>query len=469
MLVSKKIVLLVSFFCIICFNQVSADTLEVKKLMLNFEKVLMKNPVKAIEIGKLAQKKLSADIPEQLKAMVLTRIAYAFVKSGDPKTAITYLNMALPHAKGDNLSLARVYEIFGVVYTKSGELNLVIENLLKATAYFEKSGVSDKIWSIKQNLGICYAQIGQLDKSLQYLKEVLKINEKLSKNSESNASAYLNLGVVYEMTGHLDSTLIMYSKAYAILLPKGNSTSLAMLLNNMGTVSVNLKKYADGLKYLNKGYLMMLATGDKQGAVMAMNNIADVEDGAGNLEKALRYSRRAYDLSDSLHLIKDLIFSCDRLAKTYYKLGDTKSAYLFSQKYSKLKDSVTTIDGQKQIAEMQTKYETDKKEKEIALLNKDNLLHTEQLAKEKNFRYSLIGIAAMVVIIAILLFYSLKSKQKTNKQLDIQNKKISEAFLIIEEKQKEILDSIHYAKRIQTTLITSEKYIEKALERLTKK
>jgi uncharacterized membrane-anchored protein YhcB (DUF1043 family) len=110
---------------------------------------------------------------------------------------------------------------------------------------------------------------------------------------------------------------------------------------------------------------------------------------------------------------------------------------------------------------METKYETAGKQKEIEILKKDNDL--QQLQNSKN-RTVIICLTSGFVVLALMLFLifrQYKEKKKVNQQLAHKND-------IIEEKQKEILDSIKYARRIQSALITSEKYIDKNLTKLHK-
>ena len=71
-------------------------------------------------------------------------------------------------------------------------------------------------------------------------------------------------------------------------------------------------------------------------------------------------------------------------------------------------------------------------------------------------------------ILAIVIFRGYQQKQKSNRELLSKNEIIEEQKRIVEEKHKEITDSIHYAQRIQRALITPEKYIDKQLNKLNK-
>ena len=66
---------------------------------------------------------------------------------------------------------------------------------------------------------------------------------------------------------------------------------------------------------------------------------------------------------------------------------------------------------------------------------------------------------SLVIILALFILRSYIQKRKDNKLITLQKH-------LVEEKQREILDSIHYAKRIQTALMTNENYINATLNRL---
>ena len=126
--------------------------------------------------------------------------------------------------------------------------------------------------------------------------------------------------------------------------------------------------------------------------------------------------------------------------------------------FSKIKDSITGSEINKQVQALQAKYETEKKQKEIEQLNKEKekqAILTEEDNKMKNI--ILIAVALGLLLTIVFSVFLAKRFRITKKQK-----------LIIEDKNKEILDSIHYAKRIQNSLLPTEKYIDRSIKRLRK-
>ncbi|MGZ4044349.1 MAG: hypothetical protein ACXVO9_14185, partial [Bacteroidia bacterium] len=152
-----------------------------------------------------------------------------------------------------------------------------------------------------------------------------------------------------------------------------------------------------------------------------------------------------------------------------------EKAFVYNRRFVEVKDSLLSQRNQNQINDIQTRYETDKRDKEIELLNKDKLLRESVIEKQNAQRMAfIIGIIFLLVFLFIVAG-SYHRKQKDNKIIMLQKQEVEKQKSIIEkqkkdveEKQKEVMDSINYAQRIQRTLLPSEKYIEKNLNRLSK-
>ncbi|MBL7882944.1 MAG: SpoIIE family protein phosphatase, partial [Bacteroidia bacterium] len=127
------------------------------------------------------------------------------------------------------------------------------------------------------------------------------------------------------------------------------------------------------------------------------------------------------------------------------------------------KESIYNDNENSIIAEIETKYKSDKKDSEIQLLNKAKELQEAEIKRKSIIIWSaLVG----VILLMLLLFYiyrSYKLKQKANEVITLQKKEVEQQKEIIEEKQKEILDSINYAKRIQYALLASDNFLESHL------
>jgi len=144
------------------------------------------------------------------------------------------------------------------------------------------------------------------------------------------------------------------------------------------------------------------------------------------------------------------------LSKAYEKLGDYKSSTEALKIHLQFKDSVFNEESQKSILDLEEKYKSEQKDAEIKLLNQSNTLNKTELEKKRITIYAFIGFGVLLVIMLVFFVRSNINKQKTNILLEQKNQ-------IIEEKRKEIVDSINYAKRIQFTLLASNNLLRNNL------
>jgi serine phosphatase RsbU (regulator of sigma subunit) len=128
----------------------------------------------------------------------------------------------------------------------------------------------------------------------------------------------------------------------------------------------------------------------------------------------------------------------------------------------KLKDSSETKESAKHVAELQTKYESEKKETEIRVLTQENQIQDLQINKSRVIIYATIIGLVLLIILAVLIYTRYQLKRKANAQLEFQNEQIQQQKKTIEVKNKDITDSIIYAKRIQEAILPPVEYIKEA-------
>lgn len=174
---------------------------------------------------------------------------------------------------------------------------------------------------------------------------------------------------------------------------------------------------------------------------------------------ALQFALEALPISIELGTKDNTITIYRTLSKAYALQGNYLKAYENQEECIKLRDTLYSEASSKQVAEMSAKYESEKKEQEILLLQKDNQLQEVEMDRIRKIRNIVIGGIIIILLFVVVLInrFVLIKRQKTI----IENQKE-----IVEEKQKEILDSIRYAKRIQDALLTSQNYIERNIKRL---
>jgi tetratricopeptide (TPR) repeat protein len=197
----------------------------------------------------------------------------------------------------------------------------------------------------------------------------------------------------------------------------------------------------------------------------AYDNIGSVYTELGDYPKAIEWQTKSLNMALEVKGLDNIKYAYELLANTYAKKGDYKLAYENYLLFTKYKDSLLNESTSKQLAEMDKKFESAQKDKAIILKDAEILKQStiaEKQATQRN--YLLLGIA-LLLLFSVYIYRGYKQKQKANEIIALQKEEVEMQKTLVEEKQKEILDSIHYAKRIQESLLPTEKYIERVLKK----
>ena len=313
------------------------------------------------------------------------RIQY-FLSNYDKSINYFLESLKIREEIGNNKAVAQSYNNLGVIYLYLANFNKALEYLQKA--WDASEGVEDEMFTIKlsNNLGIVYMNLANYDKALEYYQKTLN-NSIETNNKKMEGTCLNNIGIVYWYLEDYNKALEYYLNAVKKSENIGDKWSVSNTSRNIGEVYIKLQDYNNSLLYLNTGL-------------------------------------KIAEEIDSKHLIKDCYVTFSEL---YYAKGSYKKAYEYHQLYSKIKDSIFSEETGKNIAEMEVKFETVKKEKEIEILEKENEINILKLKKHKIQRNLLI-VSSLFILFSIIILYSrFLLKKKTNDQLKIAIKKISKS------------------------------------------
>ncbi len=432
------------------------------------------------------------------------------------KNVVDSLNTVIRNAKDDTTKVLAQFLLMEELYTSHPDtvipmcnmvINRIDRDLPKANDIEKNSFLTTKAMAMN-DLATMYSEHGQYEKSLDYNFKSLAIKEHM-KNKRGIANSLLNIGYNYQQLGNTSDALDSYMRGLkmqqeiknkngiavalyniaSLYLNQGdtlkaldfdsqtlklyqeinNKRGIAYTLNNIGSVYDMQGKTQQSLDYYNKSLVLQKELNDKEGIATGYNNIGGCYFRLKKYSVALSYSDSSLSVGEKLGYISILRNAHRLQSKVYEEMGNIKEAFDHYKKYILYRDSVNSIQSRKASMKQQLKYEFDKKATADSIKNakadeiKDARIkaQTAQNNQQKTQLYALYGGLFLVIVFSFFLFNRFRVTQK--QKLIIENQKS-----LVEEKQKEILDSIHYAKRIQQSLLPTEKYIGKNLNRLNK-
>lgn len=304
-----------------------------------------------------------------------------------------------------------------------------------------------------------------LSLAMDIMREAVSILQEINSKADL-ASAVDNYGVLFEMKGNLDSATYYYSKALTLKKENKDSVGIPYSLNNLAGVCFMKNKVVEGLSYISQSNEIRKRLKDYIGICWNEFSLGELFITLKDYRSAETHVRLSLQLAKEYTYPELIARNTRHLALIYeYKKQFDSAYYAFTRFYS-LNDSLYNVQKQNQLIEMETVYETEKKSFRIKSLNDENSLKEAELQKKKNTVYFLGIIVVLFTIGGGLIVRAYRQKNKANKIILLQKKEAERQKEIIQDKQNEILDSIHYAKRIQQSLLPTEKYIERNVNKL---
>ncbi len=386
-----------------------------------------------------------------------------------PSKAIEYLEQALVISKkiSNRIFISKVANQLGTLYFYTGDYEKAIRYFIETMNAYQQLNEKKGIADCMNNLGSVYVEQHNYDKSLEYHLKALKLREE---NLESGigdkndvAMSLGNIGQVYYYMEKHNEAMNYYNQCIRISQETGNKRRIALMLNNIGSVFAEEKKYDEALGYFQKAYVIQLEFGNKQRVAMALNNIAEVYLKKNDYPHAIENYQKGLTEATEVQALDDVKMSYEGLHETYVQLKDFENAHKYLQLYSQIKDSIFNQENATQMNELLAKFDSNKKDQEITLFQKDQEIH-------KFWRNSLIGGCLLILLVAILLFNRNNVKQKANNELARKNESIEEQKHEIEQKNtqlalknKEVTDSIKYAKNLQLAILPPDSQVKNLL------
>jgi serine phosphatase RsbU (regulator of sigma subunit)/Tfp pilus assembly protein PilF len=423
-------------------------------------------------------KDLSKTSPEYLPfkkyyAGALNNCGYLSNQQGQISLATDYYNKSIQIQQeiNDPKGLAASYNNIGFIYKSQGDISKALDYYNKSIKILESfrlpnGEVEDKkglAYSIS-NIGIIYESQGDTAKALECYLKSLKIREEI-KDKQGAAVSLNNIGFLYKSKNELPKALVYFLRSLKLREEIGDKQGIAISLNNVGFIYQAQGKSDMALDYFNRSVSIQEDIGDKSALGFSLNNIAQLYFKQHDLAKALVYAQRNMQLSKEIAFPENISNAAQTLSEIYRSKGDYKAALDNYILHIQMDDSIQNESTRKSSIKSQLRYEFEKKAATDSVANaKEKMVQVAQIEKQeaeikakRNQQYALYGGLVLVLLFAGLMYNRFKVTQR-------QNEVISEQKHLIEEKHKEITDSIDYAERIQRSFLASKELLDENLK-----
>lgn len=360
------------------------------------------------------------------------------------------------------------YVSLGNAYAKLYEFNQAVNLYLKALKISEEKKIKKRS-AILGNIGNIYMRQEKYNEGFYYFKRAYQAS--IEENNVIGQVNTLNqMCDYYNSNGNSDSSLALLKRALQISKKHGLKDKISYTYDNIansyftkGETTGNVTFYKTVELYADTALRLHEQELDSAGIAFAYGLLGATNIKTGNYAKAENYYFKFQELSARLHDILNLKTGYEEMSDLYRLQKKFDKAYECRVKYDSINKLYLNEISSKQVSELNTKYETDKKAKENQLLQIKNNL-SDELIKRQNYTVVFIILILIVLLItSIFIYKNLRSQKKANHIIAAQKDEVELQKNIVEEKNTEITDSIRYAKRIQNAILTSDVYIKKHL------
>ncbi len=374
-------------------------------------------------------------------------------------TALYYAKKAIKYADARDFTWGLVdgYRLTGMAYSQLNNYPEALKYQQKALEQCEKVNDMFRKANILNNLANIYYELKEYKTALSYQERSLDICRKLDiKNGVSSNLG--NMGNIYKKLGQRESALKYYKKSMVIDKEINNPRGYANSLKNIGDIYVDLNKPEMALQYFNESLHVRDSMGYTNDIASSYISIANVELNRGSVEKALDLYERALSLAEEAGSLDQQESCYDGMYQCYKKLGKVNEALRAYEKRDMFRDSILNTTRVEELNQLKTKFLIEQKEAEQKLeLEKINLANNAEREKNELARKQqsivLYASIAGLILTGIFLYFIFKRYRQSLRQQGI----IAAQKKLVEVKNKEITDSINYAKRIQEAMLVSEK------------
>ncbi|MGZ4053810.1 MAG: tetratricopeptide repeat protein [Bacteroidia bacterium] len=341
----------------------------------------------------------------------------------------------------------------GYIYNSEGKIKDALDDHLQSLKISEEIGDKEGIATSFNNIAFVYDKQGQVKEALDYHLKALKIREELH-DKRGVARLLNNIGYIYDNQGKIKEALDYYHRSLKISEEIGDKENISTLLGNLGYlagIQGNIEEALDDYKHALK---IQEEIQDKGGEAYSLHDIAGIYLKQKKYKEAEQYSLRSMQIAKDASIIENIRNASQQLSRIYFAEGKYKNAYEMAVQFKQMADSINNQETQKVAVKKQLQYEFEKKEAtEKSEQNKKDAIAIEEKQKQKVILIFVLSCLLLVVIFSVFIFRSYRQKRKANII-------ISEQKQIVEEKQKEIIDSITYAKRLQQAILPSQDMVD---------
>lgn len=393
-----------------------------------------------------------------------SNLAWAYAENADEAyvngnyyLALDYTEFALNSFTelGDSVAMAGMYDMLSLIYDTFGEypeaLNASQEALKIYVALDDKEGMAYAY----NDIGVIHYYRNDLIQAEDYYNKSYDMFNLIG-DEYGIAIYYNNVANIYSDRGEYEEALILYKKAYESDVKGEDLEGQSITLCNIGETYMWMGELDKAEEHIKESITIAELYGDPWTAINPLHALGELFWERGEIDSAIVHIMRSGQIAGTIGALPELSDAYFLLYSLYKDEDQSAEALKYFELYTEMEDSIFNVHNAALVHEMEARFKNLEKDKEIEILEQEQEIKDLTIESQNTQQWLLLGGLGVVLLVALLIARGFVIKRRSNRLL-------SEQKAVIEEKNREITDSIVYAKRIQEAILPPEKAMQQVL------
>ena len=350
--------------------------------------------------------------------------------------------IGLGRSENDTVFLYKAYGNLGLVYRSVGKTNEAVDYFLKSIRLNEVIGNQRAVAKLLSDVGGVYLLTANWKEAMHYQKKAMALFKKME-NEAGVARVENAIGIAFQEQLLLDSAFYYFEKSLKTKEKIGDERAWVATKGNLCRLFLDMKNTEKAMTCFEE----LIPVEEKLGALSdlstSLTNLALLHSEMGSYNEGIKLAKKSLQLAEEIDFKKTQRGASNALVELLEKKGNYKQALFYAHKARAVHDSLINENRTRQIAEIETKYETEKKEQQIALQQ----LEIEN-KNQKLYFQKILGAAVIAALLALFAFIFWRNKKQQESRRQQAEIKHQEQLLLatvesVEAERKRISKDLH--------------------------